>query len=276
MGLKKIECQGRIILKVESLSMYTSLISFKSNNESDAEGQAEAVSALLSAWLMNGQILGDQLPTAKGSSGYSVCINTPEPDSISEKYQSEYVKKYSKELLDVGLCDPELTILGQEPDSVEACACKDTDFYILYTTYAALETPLRCGGCFGVVPLYKLPKTGDDDYHGVIGWQSDYQSCDTLQMNGVVGERFASNQMSNIDTHLSCSGIEVCEKISKNSGKPVYYYLYKWAAKSRAVELTRKCPKCHGDWYRDEPLHNMFDFMCEQCNLVSNIAWDVR
>ncbi len=56
----------------------------------------------------------------------------------------------------------------------------------------------------------------------------------------------------------------------------VYYYLYKYNGKSRTIEESRKCPNCKGGWFLNEPLHGIFDFKCDKCHLVSNVAWDVR
>jgi predicted nucleic acid-binding Zn ribbon protein len=43
-----------------------------------------------------------------------------------------------------------------------------------------------------------------------------------------------------------------------------------------AVERIRKCPKCARGWALSEPFHGKFDFLCEHCRFISNIAFDVR
>ena len=139
-----------------------------------------------------------------------------------------------------------------------------------------MESPLKCADCFGIEPLYKIPKTADEEYHNIISWQSNYQSCDSLQMNCTVGEKFGTSQLSKYNSQLTQQGLKVCQSIEKVTGKKVYYYLYKYTAKSHKTELARKCPNCKGDWHLPEPLHNKFDFKCDKCNLLSNIAWDVR
>ena len=48
-----------------------------------------------------------------------------------------------------------------------------------------------------------------------------------------------------------------------------------YGARSRARELARLCPMCGGSWRLEEPWH-IFDFKCDRCQLLSNIAWDVR
>jgi len=256
--------------------MYTISLNFKVTDTFEIESQMDVVNSLLGAWRMNGQILGDQFPTAKTELGYFVYVNTLECDSISDKNRNKYVKKYTDALTEVGLSKPEAVVVGKEPECQDSCTCLSTEFYILYTTYVTLETPLRCGHCFNPVPLYKIPKTYDDEYYNIICWQSDYQSCDSLQMNCTVGERFANNQMGTLESPLCRLGFEVGESISSKTGKPVYYYLYKGAGKNYEAEASRKCPKCSGAWAQSEPLHGIFDFMCGECKLLSNIAWNVQ
>ncbi|PHS02860.1 MAG: hypothetical protein COA78_20175 [Blastopirellula sp.] len=256
--------------------MYTISLNFIATSKLNVEGQIDAVNSLLGAWRMNGQVLNNHFPTAKTEAGYSVYVNVPESDSISDEFQNKYVKKFTDELLSNGLSKPEVIILGKEPECADSCSCVDSEFYILFTTYVMLESPLRCGKCFGTVPLYRIPKSYEEEYYNIICWQSDYKSCDSLQMNCTVGERFATNQMSSIETPLSSKGLEVCEFISSKTDMPVYYYLYKGPGKSYKNEAMRKCPKCNGAWLQSEPLHEIFDFMCSKCKLLSNIAWSMR
>jgi predicted nucleic acid-binding Zn ribbon protein len=46
--------------------------------------------------------------------------------------------------------------------------------------------------------------------------------------------------------------------------------------KNRKREQRRRCPLCGGAWRLEKPLHRLFDFKCDMCRLVSNLAWDVR
>ena len=55
-----------------------------------------------------------------------------------------------------------------------------------------------------------------------------------------------------------------------------FYFLSKGRGRSRAAEQARLCPGCGGDWLLEEPRHDCFDFRCESCRLLSNIAWTVR
>ncbi len=255
--------------------MHTIKINFELSKNGNFETLNDSVNCLLGAWRMNGQIMGNQFLIAQTKNGLEVYVDASEPDSLAEKFNNKYVNERLSEIGEQGII-PKIAVLGNEPDSAVLCECVEIKSYILFTTYLSLESPLKCFDCFGIVPLYKIPKTADEEYYNIICWQSDYQSCDSLQMNCVVGERFGTNQLSKYDSQLTKQGLKVCRSIEKVTGKKVFYYLYKGSGKTSESELLRKCPSCQDGWLLKKPLHNKFDFMCKKCKLLSNIAWNVR
>lgn len=242
--------------------MHTIKISFQPIKEENFESINDSVNYLLGTWRMNGQILGNQFLIAKTENGLEVYVNAPDLDSLSEEFNSEYASKYLSEISKPHVV-MKITVLGEEPEGAMLCECTKIKSYILFTTYISLESSLKCFKCFGVVPLYKIPKTADGEYHNLINWQSNYQSCDSLQMNCAVGERFGTDQMSKYDSPLTKQGLKVCQSIKKKTGKKAFYYLYKATAKSYKSELLRKCPNCSGEWRLTKTLHGKFDFMCK-------------
>ncbi|MCG8348945.1 MAG: Zn-ribbon-containing protein, partial [Chloroflexales bacterium] len=90
----------------------------------------------------------------------------------------------------------------------------------------------RCGDCFDQAPLYRLPKTYDDEYYDIIEWQSNYQACDTLFMNSVVLERATNREMSRIESALSQEGCQICRRIEQLTGVPTYYRVQKHYGRS--------------------------------------------
>jgi predicted nucleic acid-binding Zn ribbon protein len=255
--------------------MQTAKITFEFTETKNFEALSDSVNYLLGTWRKNGQILGKQFLMAKTENSFDVFVNIPDFDSLAEKFNNKYVAENLSDIDGLKVVR-KVTILGEEPESKHVCGCKRVKGYILFTNYLTLESPLKCFDCFGVVPLYKVPKTKDEEYINILSWESDYQSCDSLQMNCRVGERFGTEQISKHDSPLSKIGLEICGKIETATGKKVYYYLYKYRAKSYETEQARKCPNCKGDWLLPESLHNIFDFKCDNCRLLSNIAWDVR
>ena len=95
-------------------------------------------------------------------------------------------------------------------------------------------------------------------------------------MNCQVGERFATNQISALNSALTKEGLEICHSISELTQKDVYYYLSKDKSRSLQSEKSRVCPSCQQQWLLAKEIHGLFDFKCSRCRLLSNIAWDVR
>ena len=190
--------------------MYTAEVSFKIIGDLIMDEAEDMIKSIADTWRMNGQNLGDERLYAKTQDAYKMYLLIPEKDALSEKYNNKYVQETIKKLESVGLEFPTVTIMDDELQDDELCDCKAPSEYLIYTTYISLSPPLRCKKCMGTIPLYKIPKLYDEsDYYTLIVWRDDYQSCDSLQMNCKVGERFALRQLSSIDSQLTKDGLDV-------------------------------------------------------------------
>jgi predicted nucleic acid-binding Zn ribbon protein len=255
--------------------MHVAEISFPFANNIEIDVVSDLVNRLLAVWRMNGQVCNREWPITVAENVAFATVLIPEPISLEKEISNEYVKRAITELLEKGYGLPEVKLKGEDIDSNEACSCTKVNSYILYTTYISLESPLRCGDCFCPIPLYKIPPTDGQEFYNLICWQSDYSSCDSLQMNCGTLERAATREMSCHNSRLSKQGLEVCQIITASTNIPSYYYLYRNNGRSKKQEQQRKCPSCGGEWLLDEQLH-CFDFKCDKCRLLSNIAWNVR
>ncbi len=256
--------------------MFDAQLHFDLQPAADLDEVSNAVNRLLGALRMNGQICGGEWPIALGNESCATYAMLPAADALSPDHHNVYVREILSEILArAGVSEPRVTILGEDLDGDLSCQCGTPPSYVLYTTFISMETPLRCGGCFLPIPLYSLPKTNHDEYSDVISWQSNYQACDTLQMGCQVLVRAATRELSRVESTLSQEGLRICREWEAATGVPFYYYLYRYGARSRARELARLCPGCGGSWRLEEPWH-LFDFKCDRCRLLSNIAWDVR
>ena len=252
--------------------MYTAEIIFELNDPSSFEKAHDIFSGYLGALRMNGQILGREFPAIKRDNSLISYVFIPDSNSLTGWFSNKYVRD-SLDKCAKNHIHPSSRIVGKEFESAPPCTCVSRDSYILYTHYIAMETPLRCGDCFGTVPLYTVPKTYHDEYYDIICWESDYQACDTLQMHCRTGERFGLKQMEDFNSSLTKNGLEICGRISQLTGKKTYYSLYRYRNNpSMRKELARKCPSCGGEWLLEERLFNLFDFKCEKCSLLSNIS----
>ncbi len=236
----------------------------------------DKVQSYLAALSHNGQIIGEGT-VAKVNGGYLVTASLPESDALADRFANKWVRSRLRDLAAAGVARPKVTRLGIDPDSRAPCRCQKQPFLILFTTCIHAEPPLRCGACFGPVALYKVPATdGVESYQDVLGWEDTYSAMDWLFIGTGPGELFAHQQLSLLDSELSADGRELARNLESKVRVPVYYYLSKYFGRSDRAERKRKCPSCGKPWLRDEPLHRIFDFQCERCRLLSNVAFDVR
>ncbi len=256
--------------------MFAAELTFKRKPRGDTEQCFDALWALLPAWCRNGQIL-DEYFFAQSGRSFRAYVQLPETTSLAHRHDNKYVKRAYAKLAEVCLEKPILKLVG-ETDTGDTCDCKQPSHYILFTNFIQISPPMKCGDCFYSVPLYRLPKTYDEsEYSDILGWEADYQRCDGLQMNCSTGERFGMREMSGLNSSLSKRGRELCQEIERLTGKPTYYYLDRSnAVRSHSAEQKRRCPSCNGAWQLEGPLHEIFDFCCEPCRLLSNISWEIR
>lgn len=243
---------------------------FESANKDD-EAQ-EVVLSILAAMLHNGQIASGEYLLLKSPQGFSSFVNILARDALEEKYHNIWVEKSIEDFVEIGGKSPTFVIIGEDAESDGLCECDEFAELILFTSFLSLESPVRCAYCFGSVPLYRIPPTYHNEYWNLRGWEADYKACDTLQMHCTVLERSTLRQMSQLSSALTKSGLKVCRLISASIKQPVYYYLHVYNGIDVATEEKRKCPKCGGDWLLEEPWHSKFDFKCDKCHLLSNIA----
>ncbi|MGV3719974.1 MAG: Zn-ribbon-containing protein [Actinomycetota bacterium] len=251
--------------------MHITRLHFRCAPDADSGVVSHAIHGLLGAWRMNGQILGNDLPLARSGGDYHTYLMLPAVDSLAPQHGNKRVGEANVKLSEAGLQELSCEVVGTDPEGADPCTCPNRRSLILYTHYLSLESCLRCGDCFGTVPLYTVPPTRNGEYYDVISWQSDYQACDTLQMNCQTGERFGLREMSRLDSSLTVRGRRICGQIEASVGTPVYYYLHRQGGRGVKSERERRCPGCGGEWLLRESLHGLFDFRCEPCRLLSNI-----
>jgi predicted nucleic acid-binding Zn ribbon protein len=234
---------------------------------------------LLSSWRSNGQVLGSEWCFSQKGNIYRTTVMIYDAHALALKHDNQYARKSRRALTKINKSALKINVIGEDPFSAEICTCKKHSFYILFTNFLSLESPLRCGDCFGPLPLYKItPKLPRQPalHDGIKFWRADYQSCDTLQMGCTVGEKFGERELFRHDSSLSTQGISICNTIAKETGIATFYYLLRSKGRNLTSEKKRKCPSCGGDWLLDKPLHHLFDFKCNRCRLLSNIAFSVR
>ncbi len=255
--------------------MYVAELCFPGAGSHDPNTISHSIHRLLSALHHNGQIGGDSWPIIIRNQDVVVTVAIPDQDSLDSAPANQYVQEAMSELPRVKIEEPRITIIGKQIDSDPSCTCAKASSYVLNTNFLSIESPLRCGACFNPVPLYKIPTPAPKDYYDILSWQSDYQACDRLFIGSSTLERATLRERSQLTSSLSQRGIEISGRIFHATDVPVYYYLYRYYARSKKQEHERKCPSCQREWLLETSWH-FFDFRCDHCRLVSNIAWDVR
>jgi predicted nucleic acid-binding Zn ribbon protein len=252
--------------------MYIQEISIDLKTKASKEKLVDEFNLLMSFYRGSGQTQG-KIESQYIAKDKIVCFPyTFEKNSLARKYNNFYVNKQTKTL--ESLCKSTLTFrtVGKSYNSYKgACTCKRSGFYILTTNYLSIDSPLTCGTCNNAVPLYRLPVYYDYGYMPILRWETNYISCDRLQMNCEVGERWALNQMQEIGSQLSKQGLEICKNIEALTSTPAYYFLYNYR-KSKGDQLSRRCPGCDKKWALKVQLHNIYDFKCDHCKIVSTIS----
>ena len=237
---------------------------------------ASTIDGLIGLLMKNGQVLGDGSAVAQIPAGFSSTVTLPERTSLLPRFNNRYVTEALAGLGSQGLRAPRTRIVGRAPSGAVADRCARPSWRVLFTTFLCIDSPVRCGDCFAPVPLYRLPEREPFRREALRFWAHAWQACDRLQMGCRVGERFGTDQISSPTSDLGRWGRELCARVRRLTKIPTYLYLYRGGAKSRSREERRRCPLCDGPWRLKEPLHQMFDFKCNRCRLVSNIGWDVR
>ena len=235
----------------------------------------DLLDSVLSAWRMNGQVCGREWPMFFDGQTLSAMVLSPEEQSLDARFHSKYAIEAVERCEEEGLV-VRLEVLGEDAESVPACPCPSPGAYVLFTRYDTLESSIRCMDCFGPIALYHMETMASGEFNEIIVWQSDYQSCDRLQMNCTVLEQEAMRELSNIGSSLNEVGLAHCKTLAASSKRPFYYHLYSGVSESLQAELERRCPGCGNDWRLTQRLHDLFDFRCDRCGLLSNIALDVR
>lgn len=255
--------------------MYIQEISFQIATNFDLDSVETEFHTLIVSYRNNGQIQDSSINHIfiNGENKVICTAITIAKDALNKKFNSEAISSNIKKIEQLFNTKLEYQLIGEAlVNKEEQCKCKKSEFYILYTNFLAIGSPIMCGSCFNDVPLYKLPKYDEYGYTPILSWESNYKSCDTLQIGCSVGEVWAMKQMWRADSQLSKQGIDICKKLTELTNTPTFYYLFNYRSIRHSKDIKRKCPCCGGEWLLQEKLHNIFDFKCDNCNLISSLS----
>lgn len=227
--------------------------------------------------IFQGQILGREFPTYQAQDSFFSRVVLPQADALEKKSHSTAGLDALERLQQVGLSYPKLAILGDDLMSNHTDPCPSHSALILFCSFSATNSVLYCAEHFAPVPLYKVGRNSGEDFESLVRWQLQYQALDEIQMQeSRVLLKSAEQSLQGFYSGLNQQGYKQVRALSKELQKPVYYYLYSGSSPDCSLDAGKTCPCCGSDWKLTESWHGLFDFRCEPCQLVSNIAFDCQ
>ena len=260
--------------------MWVAELRFRIIADTDYQRAEAALRGYLEALIFQGQILGREWPTALAQDEFYCRVVLPQPEALQKHAHSSRGLKAMEQLAAAGLSYPALTILGQDLMSNHTDPCHDNgqppQSYIWYSRFAQMNSVLYCAEHFAPVPLYHANYRQGQDYEDVIRWQLQYQALDEVQMQQDSVLPSAERALQQLHSQLNKTGRGLARECANALQVPVYYALYSGTSKDCQQEANKCCPQCKGAWRLAEPWHGLFDFRCDRCFLVSNIAWQCQ
>ncbi|SEA94245.1 DUF2310 family Zn-ribbon-containing protein [Alkalimonas amylolytica] len=257
--------------------MWLAELQFRLVSDTSYSQAEQQIRQYLEALIFQGQLIGREFPTYFASDHFCSRVILPAEDALITQHHSPRGQQALAALPEAGLAYPKLKLLGQDLMSSHTDPCQPAEGYILFTNFAEQVSPLRCSAHFAPVPLYRLGADSTADYEDFIRWQLQYQALDEIQMQQQrVLPKSAENALQQLHSKLNQQGRQLARRVEKLSGKSCYYYLYSGSSQDCSQEASKQCPGCASDWRLDGSWHGLFQFRCDHCRLVSNIAWDCQ
>lgn len=255
--------------------MYLAELRFKVIADTTLTSAEKAIRCYHEALIFNGQIIGREFPTALQQDVFCSRIVLAHADALQPKQFSYRGKLAEEQLAAAGLAYPQLSILGQDLLSQPSCQTLPAEL-VLFTTFSDSCSPVRCAQTLLPVPLYWLASAATD-HEALIRWQIQFQALDEIQLQAQrVLPKAAENSLQQLHSKLNRQGRQLARQLSQLNERPVFYALYSGSSANCTVEANKCCPSCKQPWRLPIPQADLFDFRCNSCQLLSNIAWECQ
>ncbi len=188
--------------------MFIQEVSVEVNSEYSKDELYQEFNLLMEFYRGNGQSQGRIESQYIDGNKITALPFTLEKNSLAKEKNNIYVNERIEKIQTLSNSVISIETVGKTIEDYNGCCkCEKSEFYLLITNLVSIDSPVTCGNCNKSIPLYRLPKYYDFGYMPILRWETNYQSCDRLQMNCEVGERWALNQMQEINSQLSKQGI---------------------------------------------------------------------
>lgn len=257
--------------------MYVAELRFEIIADTSYQLAEQAIRHYLEKLIFHGQILGREFPTYLQQDCFISRIIMPETVALASHHHSKAAQQALLALGEAGLAFPKLSVLGEDLMSNHTDPCQMPTSLILYCRFGLMNSVLYCAEHFAPVPLYRFLPTSGPDHQDLIRWQLQFQALDEIQMQEQrVLPKVAENSLQQLHSRLNRQGRKFAATISRQQQVPVYFALYSGSSHNCMTEADKCCPGCGQAWHLSAPLHQLFDFQCQRCLLVSNIAWQCQ
>jgi predicted nucleic acid-binding Zn ribbon protein len=250
--------------------MYLAKITF--GNIRDGHDDAiDNVQTYLSALRANGQIVGDYL-LKDLTMPIEAYVNVLRYNSLSDRSLTVWGKRAKKELIKHFGTQPRIHLIEKPKRAMPSW--RSVKSLYLYTNMLDPESPVKSPEFEISFPLYDFPiRPQTREY--LNRWADAYRDHDSVWIGSGALEIAAYKQLADPRSELAEEGRGYCKEIEKATGKPTYFYLYRYYG-HRSGEENRPCPMCGHRWTVKKPsaAYNFaaFQFRCDKCRLVSHIG----
>jgi predicted nucleic acid-binding Zn ribbon protein len=252
------------------MTMYLAKITF-GNIRGDHDDAIDNVQTYLSALRANGQIVGDYL-LKDLTMPIEAYVNVLRLNSLDQQSLAEWGKRAKKKLITHFGNQPQIQLLEKPNEALPSW--RSVKSLYLYTNMLDLESPVKSPEFDISFPLYELPISPKTREY-LNSWADAYRDHDSIWIRSGALEMAAYKQLADPRSELAEEGREYCKEIEISTGKPTFFYLYRYYGR-RSGEDKRPCPLCGRQWNVMNPSaaykFAAFHFLCDKCRLVSHIG----
>jgi predicted nucleic acid-binding Zn ribbon protein len=221
-------------------------------------------------------ILDDSADYWKSRYNFVLHIEATRIDSLFTKYFNQYVLKNYQQVIKSSQANPMITLLEYKPNKKEGDLKTAKELFLISNIHN--QGPcVRHGDNGRDIPIYLLPMD-PLECESIRFWAWKYREHEMIEIRCGKLEIPAYKQIALLKSDLTKEGRELCKEIELATGKPTYYYMFRyWGWKNKKKEFHRPCPSCGKPW-RNKKITtfgiNSFHFKCKPCRLVSNESVD--
>jgi predicted nucleic acid-binding Zn ribbon protein len=220
----------------------------------------------------NSQIINQDNQFILEENQLRIPITCPQPNSLDAQYCSKFVLYCLEQLQIITQMPLKIRPTGRAADRLTYQVPVGSSSYILF---GKGFSPVICGDTFREIPLYLLPtlNPANNDYQDLNVWHYAYQCLDELWLVSEYGERYALQQLQQVESPFSEQGRSLCQRIEQLTGVPTYYFLSNRRCWSETQDRAQRCPLTGKEWLLDGSTFNdVIGFRCRESRLVSELS----